>query len=469
MSSTATIHHEHPENATAFVANDARAHWHDQSLWFVRSKRDKAAATLPEWEELRTRASAIKQHTMSRLGDYLEQFERNATKLGAIVHWARTPAEHNQIVLSILQQHGVKKLVKSKSMLTEECHLNPFLERNGIEVTDTDLGEWIVQLLKQPPSHIVMPAIHIKREEIGELFHKHIGTKKGATDPPYLVDAARDELRRKFVQADAGITGVNFAIAETGGFVVCTNEGNADLGVSLPKLHIACMGIEKLIPRAADLGVFLRLLARSATGQPITTYSSHFHGPLAGGELHIVLVDDGRSEILGSPEFRRSLNCIRCGACMNTCPVYRRSGGHSYETTVPGPIGSILAPSRDAKAHKSLPFACSLCGSCSDVCPVKIDLHTQLLAWRREIAVRGLLPWRKRLSMKFARILLGNTWLFTTAGRIGRWIFPKLPRFMIYNSLNVWGKQRDLPPMPKQSFRELYRQRKRPYTSRGPK
>lgn len=459
MTDTA-VHHNHPENATTFVANDARAHWHDQSLWFVRSKRDKAAATLPEWEELRTRASAIKLHTMSRLGDYLEEFERNATRLGAVVHWARTPAEHNQIVLEILQKHQAKKVVKSKSMLTEECHLNPFLERNGIEVVDTDLGEWIVQLRNEPPSHIVMPAIHIKREEIGQLFHKHLGTEPNATDPPYLVNAARDELRRKFLNADVGITGVNFAIAETGGFVVCTNEGNADLGVSLPKVHIACMGIEKLIPRAKDVGVYLRLLARSATGQPITTYSSHFHGPMKGGEMHIVLVDNGRSAILASPEFRRSLNCIRCGACMNTCPVYRRSGGHSYETTIPGPIGSILAPSRDAATHYSLPFACSLCGSCSDVCPVKIDLHTQLLTWRKEIVVRGYLPWTKRLSMKFARVLLGNTWLFTTAGKVGRWLVPKLPRFMVYNGFNAWGKQRELPAMPKQSFREMYRKLK---------
>ena len=455
------VHHEHSENATTFVANHARAHWHDQSLWFVRSKRDRAAASLPEWEELRERASAIKLHTMSRLGDYLEEFERNATKLGATVHWARTPAEHNQIVLDIIQKHNAKKVVKSKSMLTEECHLNPFLERNGIEVVDTDLGEWIVQLRNEPPSHIVMPAIHIKREEIGDLFHKHLGTDAGATDPPYLVNAARDELRRKFLNADIGITGVNFAIAETGGFVVCTNEGNADLGVSLPKIHIACMGIEKLIPRVNDLGVYLRLLARSATGQPITTYSSHFHGPMRGGKMHIILLDNGRSDILGSPDFRRSLNCIRCGACMNTCPVYRRSGGHSYETTIPGPIGSILAPSRDAAAHHSLPFACSLCGSCSDVCPVKIDLHTQLLTWRKEIAVRGYLPWTKRLSMKFARLVLGNTWIFSTSGKIGRWLLLKLPRFMVYNRLNAWGKQRELPPMPKQSFREIYRKQKR--------
>ena len=452
---------DHPDVAQKFVANDSRAHWHDQALWFIRAKRDKIAATLPEWEELRLRASQIKLHAMSRLADYLEDFERNATKLGAKVHWARTPEEHNQIVLEIIQQHGATKIVKSKSMLTEECHLNPFLERHGVEVTDTDLGEWIVQLRDEPPSHIVMPAIHIKKEEIGELFHERLGTDKGATDPPYLVTAARKKLREKFLAAEIGLTGVNFAIAETGGFVVCTNEGNADLGVSLPKVHIACMGIEKIIPRLADLSVFLRLLARSATGQPITTYSSHFHGPRPEGELHIVIVDNGRSDILGSPEFRRSLNCIRCGACMNTCPVYRRSGGHSYQTTVPGPIGSILAPSRDAERYNSLPYACSLCGSCSDVCPVKIDLHMQLLTWRKEIAVRKLLPWKKRLSMKLAGIVLGNTTLFRWSGWWGRKIFPYLPRFLVYNRWNAWGKQRDLPPMPAKSFRELYAERKR--------
>jgi L-lactate dehydrogenase complex protein LldF len=221
------------------------------------------------------------------------------------------------------------------------------------------------------------------------------------------------------------------------------------------------LGIEKLIPRLADLSVFLRLLARSATGQPITTYSSHFHGPLPGGELHIVLVDNGRSEILGSPEFRRSLNCIRCGACMNTCPVYRRSGGHSYQTTVPGPIGSILAPSRDAMTYSSLPYACSLCGSCSDVCPVKIDLHTQLLTWRKEIAVRKLLPWRKRAAMKLAGWVLGRTGLYRWTGWLARKTIGRLPRFVVYNRFNTWGKQRDLPPMPARSFRELYAERRR--------
>jgi L-lactate dehydrogenase complex protein LldF len=447
----------HATLAAEFVADRQRATWHDQTLWFVRTKRDKAAQSLPEWELLRETASAIKAYTMAHLADLLEEFERNATRLGAKVHWARDAAEHNEIVLSILQQHHVQRLVKSKSMLTEECHLNPFLERHGIQVVDTDLGERIVQLAGEPPSHIVLPAIHKKKEDIGELFHEHLGTDKGATDPQYLAEAARGHLRNHFMQADAGLTGVNFAIAKTGGFVVCTNEGNADLGTSLPKLHIACMGIEKLIPRPEHLSVFLRLLARSATGQPITTYSSHFHGPLPGGELHIVLVDNGRTPILGSDDFRRSLNCIRCGACMNTCPVYRRSGGFSYESTVPGPIGSILAPARDAKKHQSLPHACSLCGSCTDVCPVKIDIHHQLLTWRKEISHQGHLAWTKRLSMVLAAFVFRHPWVFRTGGWLARNIVPWMPRFLLYNGLNKWGKQRELPEFPKQSFRAMFR------------
>ena len=451
---------DHPARAAEFIKDKERARWHDNTLWFVRAKRDKAAQSLPEWETLRECAAQIKAHTMSRLADYLEQFEAQATKLGAKVHWANDAAEHNEIVLSILQGHGVRRLVKSKSMLTEECHLNPFLERHEIEVVDTDLGERIVQLAGEPPSHIVLPAIHKKKEDIGELFHQHLGTEKGATDPQYLTEAARQHLRGKFMQADAGLTGVNFAVAQTGGFVICTNEGNADLGVSLPKLHIACMGIEKLIPRTKDLGVFLRLLARSATGQPITTYSSHFHGPREGGELHIVLVDNGRSNILGSDDFRRSLNCIRCGACMNTCPVYRRSGGYSYESTVPGPIGSILAPARDERIFATLPSACSLCGSCTDVCPVKIDIHHQLLTWRREIAHHGHLAFSKRLSMQLASFVFRRTWLYTLAGKLARFLGRWSPRFLIYNPLNKWGKQRDLPPFPKRSFREEFKRRK---------
>ena len=452
---------KHATAAAKFVANDERSHWHDKALWFVRSKRDRMVNTVPEWELLRDTASAIKAYTMTHLVELLEQFEENATKLGATVHWAKDAAEHNEIVHGLLRDHNVKKLVKSKSMLTEECHLNPFLEKHGIEVTDTDLGEWLVQLREETPSHIVMPAIHIKKEEVGELFHRVLGTEEGASDPPYLAEAARTALRQKFMEADAGLTGVNFAIAETGGIVVCTNEGNADLGVSLPKLHIASMGIEKLIPKADHLGVLLRLLARSATGQPITTYSSHFHGPKPDGELHIILVDNGRSKLLASDEFHRSLNCIRCGACMNTCPVYRRSGGHSYGTTVPGPIGSILAPSRDAEEHSTLPYACSLCGSCTDVCPVKIDLHHQLLTWRKQIAAQGYVSLDKTVPMKLASTVFRRPWLYRFAGRMARTVVPWMPRFMLYNPLNVWGRRRELPEFPKESFQQAYARRQK--------
>ena len=451
---------DHPALANIFTSNPDRAHWHDGALWFVRQKRDRQAASIPEWETLRSLAAQIKTHTLANLGDYLEQFEKQATALGAVVHWAADAKEHNEIVLKILQDNQVKRVVKSKSMLTEECHLNPHLEANGIQVVDTDLGEWIVQLRNEPPSHIVLPAIHIKKEEVGETFHQHIGTPKGNADPDFLTGAARVHLRQRFVEADAGITGVNFAIAETGGFVVCTNEGNADLGASIPRLHIACMGIEKLIARAEDLAVFTRLLTRSATGQPITTYTSHFHGPIPGGQLHIVLVDNGRTNIRDSVEFHRSLHCIRCGACMNTCPVYRRSGGHSYSTTVPGPIGSILAPASDPEKHQSLPYACTLCGSCTDVCPVKIDIHHQLLAWRKVLAGKKIISWVKRMQMKIGGFILNSTGLYRLAGWSARTALRFLPRIFIYNPLNAWGKNRDLPPPPKESFRAQWAKRK---------
>lgn len=453
---------EHPRAAAEFVANRERTRWHDKALWFVREKRDRMVRTIPEWEWLREMASQIKTHTIANLAEYLEQFERSATAAGAHVHWARDAEEHNTIVLRILRENRAQRIVKSKSMLTEECHLNPFLERHGIEVIDSDLGERIVQLREETPSHIVLPAIHIKKEEVGDTFHQHLGTAAGASDPKYLTEAARDHLRDKFLRADAGLTGVNFAIAETGGIVICTNEGNADLGASLPPVHIASMGIEKLIPRAIDLAVFTRLLARSATGQPITTYTSHFHGPrrdLSGqqtGQLHLILVDNGRAQIRDSPEFREALHCIRCGACMNTCPVYRRSGGHSYGAVVPGPIGSVLSPTIDAKRHKSLPHACSLCGSCTDVCPVRIPLHHQLLAWRKELAARRLLPWSKRLAMKGVTFVFQHPALMNWMGKMSRMALRWTPRPLIYHRWNDWGKGRELPIPPQQSFREWW-------------
>jgi L-lactate dehydrogenase complex protein LldF len=447
----------HAERAARYVADDARVHWHDQAVWFMRSKRDRQAATVPEWEALRDAAAAIKAHTLSRLADYLEEFERNARQNGIQVHWARDGAEHNAIVHQILADRGVTRMVKSKSMLTEECGLNPYLEARGIEVVDTDLGERIVQLAGEPPSHIVLPAIHKKKEEIGELFHQKIGTEKGASDPTYLTHAARAHLRQKFMAAQAGLSGVNFAIAETGGFVVCTNEGNADMGTSLPPLHIACMGVEKILPRAKDLGVFLRILARSGTGQPVTTYTTHFHGPMRGGELHVLIVDNGRSAILGNETFRRSLTCIRCGACMNTCPVFRRSGGYSYGYTVPGPIGSILATLRDPRRYGSLPFASSLCGSCDDVCPVKVDLHHEIYMFRQVLVGQKVVALRKRIAMAVLGFVLARPWAYRLAGAVMRWVVPRMPRALVYGPWNPWGRQRELPPMPRESFRELAR------------
>ena len=447
----------HPDLAARFVANDERLHWHDKAVWWVRQKRDAASSVVPDWEALRSAASGIKRHTLSRLADYLEEFERNAVALGAQVHWARDAVEHNAIVHGLLRDRGVTKLVKSKSMLTEECKLNPYLEARGIEVIDTDLGERIVQLAEEPPSHIVMPAIHRRKEEIGELFQIHLRTKPGASDPSYLTEAARHHLRDKFLAAGAGLTGVNFAVAETGGLVVCTNEGNADMGTSLPPLHIACMGVEKLIPRERDLGVFLRLLARSATGQPVTAYSTHYQGPRPGAELHIVIVDNGRAELAGREAIRDSLGCIRCGACMNTCPVYRRSGGHSYGYTVPGPIGSVLAPARDPATFATLPFASTLCGSCADVCPVKIELHHQLLALRQEIARKHLVPWPKRLALRLAAWLFAWPRLYRLVGWMSRRLVPLVPRRLLYVRWNTWGQQRELPPMPRHSFRARYR------------
>lgn len=443
---------DHAAAAARFVADEARADWHDGALWHVREKRDRAAHAVPEWEALREAASQIKEHALSHLDEYLEQFEAQAEANGVHVHWAADAEAHNRIVHEILQAHGARRVVKSKSMLTEECGLNPFLEAQGLEVVDTDLGERIVQLAGEAPSHIVLPAIHVRKEEVGALFHERLGTAAGEADPQVLTEAARQHLRAHFLAADAALTGVNFAIAETGGIVVCTNEGNADLGVHLAPVHIASVGIEKVIPRAEHLGVFLRLLARSATGQDVTVYSSHLHGPREGQEMHVVLVDNGRSEHLGREGFWRALKCIRCGACINTCPIYRRSGGHSYGSTVPGPIGSVLTPGIDLERYAALPFASTLCGSCSDVCPVQIDLHAQLYRWRQVVGEQGTAGVGKARAMTLAGGVFARPWLYRWGGRLARGLLRWLPRRVVYGWRNVWGRARDLPEPPRQSF-----------------
>jgi L-lactate dehydrogenase complex protein LldF len=424
---------------------DGDVKWHDESLSFVRDKRDLATKTLDEWEDLRKVASNIKAHTITHLDSYLEEFEKNALANGIKVHWAVDSDEHNKIVQKILKQKNAKKIVKSKSMLTEECSLNHYLEKKGYEIIDTDLGERIVQLNNQPPSHIVLPAIHLKKEEVAEIFDEE------NSDPTYLTQRARESLREHFITADVAITGVNFAIADEGAFVVCTNEGNVDLATSLCDTHIACMGIEKVIPNLSNLGVFTRMLARSATGQAITTYTSHFKKPSKDKEIHIIIVDNGRSDMLKDEKFMGALKCIRCGACMNSCSIFKRSGGHNYSYTIPGPIGSNLGASRDIKEHGKMVFASTLCGSCTAVCPVEINLHEQLLAYRSEY--KKVVFEDKDKLYKVAHFLFKHPKTLKALMKVGSLLPHKLYK-------NRWGKGRVAPKLAKKSFKDLYNEQR---------
>jgi L-lactate dehydrogenase complex protein LldF len=447
---------DHAEASSRFIAAKDHIEFHDKRLWDLRLKRDREAEAMPEWEELRSVASAIKEHTLTHLADYLEQFERNATANGARVHWARDAAEHNQIVFDILGAHRVRTLVKSKSMLTDECEMGPFLGQRGIAVIETDLGERIQQLDGEPPSHIVVPAVHKLRGDVAKVFARTLGTDPKNSSVPYLAESQRRDTRPYYFKAEAGMTGANFAIAQTGSIVVCTNEGNADLSVHLPKLHIASVGIEKIIPRVEHLGVFVRLLSRSALGSPITQITSHFRAPRDGAEMHIVLVDNGRSERLGMADFWYSLKCIRCGACLNTCPVYRRSGGLSYGATYSGPIGVIIDPTFNLRKYSSLPFASTLNGSCTNVCPVKINIHDQIYKWRRIVSERNQLPIVKKEAMRMAGKVLASPMLYRTAVKAANAGLEYLPRSMIYNPLNAGGRQRETPKASKGSFRDWY-------------
>jgi L-lactate dehydrogenase complex protein LldF len=456
----ATIHGNRPvdqvEAAARFIAAPQHQKMHDERLWDLRQQRDREMHGIAEWEELRSLASSIKEHTLAHLDDYLRQFETNARSNGIIVHWARDAAEHNRIVHGILNKHGAKTLIKSKSMLTEECGFRTYMASVGIDVIETDLGERIQQLDKEDPSHVVVPAVHKLRTDVARVFAENIGTDRENSDVHYLAEAQRQATRPLILAADAGMTGANFAVAETGTFVVCTNEGNADLSANVPKLHIASIGIEKVIPRLEHLAVFVRLLSRSALGSPITQYTSHFRGPRAGGEMHIVLVDNGRSERLALQEFWTSLKCIRCGACMNTCPVYRRSGGLSYGATYSGPIGLIIDPTFNAKKYSNLPFSSSLNGSCTNVCPVKINIHEQIYAWRREMVKHHEVTFTKKAAMKAAGQLLSRPAAYRAAIATADIALAHLPRFVLYNGLNAWGKHREVPHPPAQTFHRWY-------------
>ena len=450
---------------------------HDQTFWSVREKRDIQAHGLPEWEQLREAASQIKKHTVTHLADYLETFERNATANGAIVHWAKDADEYNSIVMQILRQHNVKKVVKGKSMLTEECHLNDNLMAHGIDVVETDLGERILQLMHLAPSHIIMPAIHITREQVKETFQEkgilEANGQQGAesmgvadkttleekADPTYLTRCARYHLRDNFMTAECGMTGANFGIASTGEIVVCTNEGNADMSTSVPKLHIASIGLEKIIPDYDAMGVFQRLLARHGTGQATTVFTSHFRKPRPGGEFHIILVDNGRSDILANEDHWQTLKCMRCGACMNTCPVYRRSGGYSYTYFIPGPIGINLGMLKDKDANYHNCSACSLCCSCDNVCPVKVDLSTQIYKWRQQLdSFHHADPIKKTMS-KGMKVLFDHPSLYATALRFAP-LANTVPAFITGVKLNAWCKYHAMPVFAKESFHTLWKKGK---------
>lgn len=445
------------ENAEVFLEDTVHEERLDKLLWMMRMRRDDAARHVPEWEELRALASEIKEHTLSNLSNYLIEFEAKATANGITVHWARDAHEHNQIVYELLAERQISALVKAKSMLTEECELRPFLETRNIRVTETDLGERIQQLDDQPPSHIIGPSIHKTQKDVANLFARKYGSDPNNEDAAYLANVMRENTRPEIVNAHAGMTGANFLVAETGGIVVATNEGNAELSAHTPPLHIVSAGIEKLIPNMESLAVFIRLLTRSATGEAITQYTSTFRGPREGATMHLILVDNGRSSRLGMERFWHSLKCIRCAACMNTCPVYRRSGGLSYGSTYMGPIGIIMMPTFDVRKYSELPFASTLNGSCTNVCPVKIDIHEQIYGWREVMEEKGQIQSVKKQAMNVADKVLSNPTLYQIATTTTSVALEVLPHFAIYNRLNAWGKHRDVPEAASETFHEWYK------------
>ena len=426
---------------------------------FGKLRRD-AAARLSNWEELRSHARAIKDDVLLHLDQYLETFVDNAEKRGAQVHWARDAAEANTIITRLTLERGARNVVKSKSMTTEEIHLNEALERAGMQVVETDLGEYIIQLAHETPSHIIAPAIHKTKRQVAELFTTELGMAP-TDDVAQLTSTARTTLRERFAAADVGISGVNFGIVETGTIVIVENEGNIRLTTSLPRTHIAVMGIEKLLPRFADLDVFLKLLPRSGTGQALSTYQSFITGTKRNAsdegpeELHIIVLDNGRSRMLAHPVTRQALACIRCGACLNSCPVYQQIGGHAYGSVYPGPIGAVITPQLiGMQKAAQLPYASSLCGACREVCPVKIDIPRLLLHLRGEISETQTIRRRKeRLAFKLWAVIMTRPRLYeitAIAGRMfQRWLRPPL---------KAWTSGRDLRPLEAKSFRERWRE-----------
>ena len=432
--------------------------------------RANVIAELDNYDEIRDSAAAIRQRALDHLDFFLEEFERNATARGATVHWAETWADVTDIVCAIARQNSVRKAVKSKSMVSEECALNEALESAGIEVVETDLGEYILQLGKEPPSHIIAPVIHKTKDQVSDLFAaKHAKPRK--TDIGEMTREAREILRPHFLSADMGITGANFVVAETGSTLIVTNEGNGRMATTLPRVHVAITGIEKVVPTLEDVATLMRLLPRSATGQSISNYVSITTGTRQSGDFdgpeqfHIVLVDGGRSKLLAS-EFRSILRCIRCGACMNHCPVYQNVGGHAYGWVYPGPMGSVLTPNFiGIDKALDLPHAATLCNQCGVVCPVKIPLPELLRRLREKQFELDLRPRAERMALRGWTYLAAHPRLYAFATAIGarglRWISDRRGMISRLPLGGGWTDGRDLPAPEGRTFRALYAKRKR--------
>lgn len=439
------------------------------------ASRSEAFAEYPEGEALREQARRIKEKTLASLDEYLGELADSVRRAGGTVHWAADAREAQEIVVGLARQYGVRLAVKSKSMTTEEIDLNEALEEAGVEPVETDLGEYIIQLAGEAPSHIIAPAIHKSKDDITELFVDKLGSPRLSHHQELALEARR-HLREKFRGAEMGITGVNFAIADTGSIAIVENEGNARLSTSLPRVHVAVMGMEKVIPDLASLAVFLKILARSATGQKMSSYVSLITGPRREGEedgpevFHLIVLDNGRSRLLADPHLRESLYCIRCGACLNACPVYRHAGGHAYGWVYSGPIGAVITPSLVGHGRASeLPFASSLCGACRDVCPVRIDIPHLLLEQRRQvIAGEGVSrspsrPVIERLVVRLFAYMMSSERRYRFGSRLAYWLsrplvvdgmMPKAP------GLSAWSRFRDFPAPARESFRERFARRR---------
>lgn len=436
----------------------------------ITRKRDAVVNEQFDWQQLRSAASAIKAHTLRYLDQYLVQFEAACTAAGGHVHWAADADEANRIIVDLIRQYGGREVIKVKTMTSDEIGLNGALEANGIHPHETDLADMIIQLGHDKPSHIVVPALHKNRQQVREIFMQAMGLKELGDKPEDLTDAARRYLREKFLTVKIGVSGANFLIAETGGVCVVESEGNGRMCLTLPEALITVAGIEKIIPSFRDLEVFLQLLPRSATGERMNPYNSLWTGVHAGEgpqEFHIVLLDNGRTRILADQEARQTLHCIRCGACLNTCPVYRQTGGHAYGSIYAGPIGAILTPQLfDMNHSQSLPYASSLCGACYEVCPVKINIPEVLVHLRgRVVREQQSGANIEAVSMKVMSRIFANHRSFEAAQRLGRlaqWPFVSggwirhLP-----GMLGNWTAVRDLRPMPKQTFRSWWREREK--------